>query len=662
MQKHANETSTSDHSGDVDLQRRVMLERLNIAYESLGRLFQAVFVAVLVVSSMIWTPQNSNLVALWVAITLLVAATRLYSLRKFRQMSEDEREKRALRLQREYLVGAAMGGISWGLLAVLLWDPSSFELGVLIVLAIAGLCSGSIVTLAASSRAGIVFIAMAMGLLAGRLLYEGGSESYAMAGLALLYLVLVGSYTIRASKTLTEGLEMKLLRSRAEETIRRQALFDELTGLPNRRLLQDRLSQFVAMAKRHQQRAALLFLDLDHFKRVNDSLGHSIGDELLVEIAQRMRGLLREEDIAARLGGDEFIALIGDLSDDDDSLVAVAQRRAEEIRRVIERPATIRGNEIHVTVSIGISILDANTGQVDDLLRHADTAMYRAKEDGRNTVRFFESEMQEALAERMRLENALRSALEELSGLSLFMQPQYDESLSICGVELLLRWEYEGAYIPPNRFIPIAEDCGLIYPLGDWIIDEACRIAAQLLERYPDRSLSVALNVSPRQFRSKNFTDKVLSAIEAQGLPSGLIELEVTEGLLIEDVEDTVTKIDILRSSGIRFSIDDFGTGYSSFSYLKSLPLDTLKIDQSFVRDVLSDPSDASIVRAIISMAETLELQVIAEGVETQEVHDFLVQAGCRRFQGFLHSKPMPLIELFTLLDGLSGNPVQAIN
>lgn len=646
-----------DPEATEELARGVMRERLRIAYESLGRLFQAVFVAVLVVSFMVWTPGNSHLVAVWVAFTLVVAAYRLETLRRFRRMSDGERTENAKRLHRNYIFGAALGGISWGLLALLLWDPSSFEHGVLIVLAVSGLCSGSIVTLAAFSEASIVFISMAMGLLAARVLAEGGSESYGMAALSLLYLILVGSYAIRASKTLVEGLEMKLLRGRAEDTIRRQALYDDLTGLPNRRLLKDRLGQSVASAKRHQQRAALLFLDLDHFKRVNDSLGHSVGDELLVEVAHRMRALLREEDTAARLGGDEFVALIANLETDNDSLVAVAQRRAEELRAAIEKPVNIRGNEIHVTVSIGISILNANTGKVEDLLKHADTAMYSAKEDGRNMVRFFETEMQEAVARRLNLENALRTALDENSELSLFMQPQYDDQRRVCGIELLVRWYHEGAYISPDQFIPVAEDCGLIYRLGDWVIDEACRIGAELIEHGvrnqgtdASREFSIALNVSPRQFRSKSFTETVLSAIQAKNLPTGLIELELTEGLLIEDVDDTIKKISELRTQGVRFSIDDFGTGYSSLSYLKSLPLDTLKIDQSFVRDVLSDPGDANIVRAIISMAYTLELEVIAEGVETEEVHEFLLAAGCRRFQGYLYQRPMSLEDFVALL------------
>lgn len=651
MQTESDMDPVLETASQEDLERRVMQERLTIAYESMGRLFQAVLVAVLVVSAVVLTPTNGHMVSIWCSITLLVAAYRLGLLRSFRKMSEEQRELDEAPLHRKYVFGAALGGISWGLLAVLLWDPSNASLQALIVLAIVGMCSGSIVTLAAYGEASSVFIATAMGLLMLRLLIEGGSESHAMVALSAVYVILVGSYALRASRTLVEGLEMKLLRSQAEERIRRQALYDDLTGLPNRRLLQDRLGQALARARRHHQTAALLFLDLDFFKRVNDSLGHRVGDELLVEIAGRMRRLLRGEDTAARLGGDEFVALITELDENSQSLATVVQRRAEELRAEIERPANIRGNEIHITVSIGISLLDAATADIDDLLKHADTAMYRAKDDGRNVVRFFASGMQETLAHRMRLENALRSTLDEQQGLSLHLQPQYDVQMQICGVELLLRWEFNGGFVSPGEFIPIAEDCGLIYPLGDWVINEACAIGAELRHRFTQPGFSVALNVSPRQFRSKAFTDTVLNAIERHDLPAGLMELEVTEGLLIEDVDDTIDKISTLRDRGVRFSIDDFGTGYSSLSYLKSLPLDSLKIDQSFVRDVLTDPGDASIVQAIISMATTLDLQVIAEGVETRDVHDFLVDAGCGRFQGFLYNHPIPLAEFMNLLD-----------
>jgi EAL domain-containing protein (putative c-di-GMP-specific phosphodiesterase class I) len=281
--------------------------------------------------------------------------------------------------------------------------------------------------------------------------------------------------------------------------------------------------------------------------------------------------------------------------------------------------------------------------------------MYRAKDEGRNTLRFFVRDMENEIAQRMNLERQLRAALGKSGELQLYLQPQYAEDRTISGAECLLRWERDGEFIPPNLFIPVAEDSGLIYQLGNWVIEEAFHTALQLLDILGDREFSLAFNVSPRQFRKSDFTDRVLKAVADHDLPPGMMELEVTEGLLIDNVEDAISKMHCLRQAGLRFSIDDFGTGYSSLRYLKSLPLDTLKVDQSFVSDVLTNPGDASIVRAIISMARTLELHVIAEGVETEAVHDFLVQAGCERFQGFLYSKPVPLAEFKELLAACPG-------
>jgi diguanylate cyclase (GGDEF)-like protein len=406
----------------------------------------------------------------------------------------------------------------------------------------------------------------------------------------------------------------------------------------------------VARNRRAGRQAALFFLDLDYFKRVNDSLGHAIGDQLLVEVAQRLNLILREEDTAARLGGDEFVALLTGIQGDRDQVASLVQRRGDELRQAIEAPMNLSGNEVHITVSIGVSLLPGDTDNVDDLLKHADTAMYRAKDEGRNTLRFFVSEMQQALLTRIDMERRLRQALDANDGLALYLQPQYTREGGVCGAELLLRWLDNGEFVPPSSFIPVAEDSGLIFRLGDWVVDEACRIA-QLLTREMNsgEDFSLAFNVSPRQFRQKTFSSKVLEAIEEHRLPTGVIELELTEGLLIDDVEDTVDKMQQLRARGVRFSIDDFGTGYSSLSYLKSLPLDVLKIDQSFVRDVLMDPGDASIVEAIISVARTLNLDVIAEGVETEAARDFLVGAGCYRFQGYLYAPPLPLSEFMAL-------------
>lgn len=644
------EGSRTEGAASAELTERVFIERISLYYESLFTASIAVTINIALVAFLFWQEDFQKQVIGWCVFSLIIVAYRSWILVAYRKQTPGQREERKAYWYRQALLGACLGGSIWGVMGFFLYDPSSMLRQSIVPFLVAGMCAGSIISSAAFAEASILFLVVALSPLITRLVGIGNADAGVMATVAFAYLVFLSVFARQINRTVVEGLEMKLLRSRAEETIQRQALFDELTGLPNRRLLQDRLSQALARAKRQKSKAALMFLDVDFFKRVNDSLGHSVGDELLVEIANRMRALLRDEDTAARLGGDEFVALLTDLSGEGDSLIALVRRRGEELRRSIEQPINIRGNEIHVTVSIGVSLLDGDTQNVEDLLKHADTAMYRAKDDGRNTLRFFVSDMQEALARRMRVEQQLRATLDAKEGLQLFLQPQYNEQMKICGAELLLRWRFDGRFIPPDQFIPIAEDCGLIYRLGDWVIEEACRLGASLAKEGVDQDFSVALNVSPQQFRSKNFTDKVLAALRTQDLPVGLIELEVTEGLLIADVEDTVSKMQVLRAHGVRFSIDDFGTGYSSLSYLKSLPLDTLKIDQSFVRDVLSDPGDASIVRAIVSMAHTLELEVIAEGVETQAVHEFLVAAGCRKFQGFLYSRPMPFDDFAKLL------------
>lgn len=641
-----------------EVAQEVFLQQLAISFDALRISNSAVVLISSITALVLWTPELQLWILAWLAMTVLVVGYRLWIARTFAKSTGSTIEQNISYWHRQLLCGAAMGGAVWGLGSALLYDMNDLLSLMVIPFVLAGMCAGAITTLTAFTGATVLFLAFALFPFAGRMALEGGVAANVLACVTLVYFAFMVNFTRRANRVLVGGLEMALLRSHAEETIKKQALFDDLTGLPNRRLLQDRLAQALARSQRQHTHAALFFLDLDNFKRVNDSLGHSVGDELLAEIARRVQELLRDEDTAARLGGDEFVALLTDLSADGEELLALVRRRGEQLRRAIEMPATIRGNEIHITVSIGISMLDENTTNLEDLLKHADTAMYRAKDDGRNTLRFFESSMQDALDRRLGLENDLRSALDTGEGLQLYLQPQYDQSMGVVGAEMLLRWRHQGRFVPPDQFIAVAEDCGLIYRLGDWVVDEACAIGARISSLTNERAFSLALNVSPQQFRDKAFTGKVLSGIEKWRLPAGLIELELTEGLLIEDVEDTVRKMQELRAHGVRFSIDDFGTGYSSLSYLKSLPLDTLKIDQSFVRDVLSDPGDASIVNAIIYMAKTLDLEVIAEGVEAQAIHEFLTAAGCRKFQGFLYARPMPLEE-FEAMFRIPGSNVE---
>lgn len=635
----------------------MFLERLTIYYRSLVLSNAAVVTNSLLLAFVLLTSENRLTVVAWTTATLLIAAYRFATVFRYRRQregeSEGEREVRSKVAYRDMMVGVTFSGAAWGMAGFLLFDVDDVLNLSFLSFVVAGMCAGAIVSLSAFFEAAATFLSLSLVPFFLRLALELNPDTAVMAAMVLLYLVLMLVFARRVNRTVITGLEMTYLRSDAEATIERQALYDELTGLPNRRLLSDRLAQAVARSRRRGRQAALLFLDLDFFKRINDSLGHGVGDELLVEVAGRIRALLREEDTAARLGGDEFVVLLTELEGDVARAVTVIRRRGEDIRRAIEAPMHLSGNEVHITVSVGVSLLPGDTDNVDDLLKHADTAMYRAKEEGRNTLRFFVAEMQEALVSRLEMEKQLRTAIDTGAGLSLYLQPQYTREGRMCGAELLLRWRLDGAFVSPREFIPVAEDSGLIYRLGDWVVDEACRLAAQLREEFRDPEFSLAVNVSPRQFRQKAFTEKVLEAIEGHALRPGMIELEVTESLLIDDVADTVAKMQRLREEGVRFSIDDFGTGYSSLSYLKSLPLDRLKIDKSFVCDALNDPGDASIVRAIISVARTLGIDVIAEGVETADTRDFLIEAGCYRFQGYLYSAPVPFDDFLALDRGV---------
>ncbi len=433
-------------------------------------------------------------------------------------------------------------------------------------------------------------------------------------------------------------------RHAAQERIRQLAYYDPLTRLPNRTLLQDRAGQLLATAEREQAGAALLFVDLDHFKTINDSLGHSIGDRLLVKIAARIERCLRRTDTVARLGGDEFVVLLGETA---------AEAAGDVARKIIEavsHPCRVDQHVLTVTPSIGISLYPRDGHDFESLLKHADTAMYRAKESGRNAYQFFASEMNVAALERLVLENSLRLGLER-GEFVLHYQPQVDaRSGRIVGAEALVRWKHpEIGMVAPGRFIPVAETCGLIGPLGDWVLHEACRqnLAWQAAGLPPIR---MAVNISSVQFRGGRLEETVRRTLDATGLSPEWLELELTEGLLMSDASATVDTLCRLSATGLRLAIDDFGTGYSNLSYLKRFPIDKLKIDQSFVRDIVTDPDDWAIASAVISMGHSLRLSVIAEGVERVEQLEMLRRQGCDEIQGYHFSPPVAADDFAALL------------
>ncbi len=446
-------------------------------------------------------------------------------------------------------------------------------------------------------------------------------------------------------------------RKKSEDRIFNLAYFDELTALPNRQLFGRSLERTIKKAQRDDEKFAVLFVDLDRFKRINDTLGHSVGDELLKEVALRLESCTRSTDSVsrigafdeevklARLGGDEFVIQLYGI-EDEETVATIASR----IISVLTPPFSCEGHQFVVTPSIGIALYPQDGATAEELLMNADSAMYRAKFAGRNNFQFFSETMRSKSLHRLDLENEIRKAMDG-NQFELHYQPKADaESWTLVGAEALLRWHHpERGFIAPGEFIPVAEETGLIVPIGQWVLKEACR-RAKIWSNSPFGDITVAVNISSHQFQSDSLIDDVLGAALSAGIDPASLELEITESVLLQDAENTLVALNTLKRAGISLSVDDFGTGYSSLSYLKRFPIDTLKIDRSFVKDIHVDQDDAAICAAILAMAQQLGLNVVAEGVETKEQLDFLRHHGCNQIQGFLCSKPLSAEQFDVLL------------
>ncbi len=444
---------------------------------------------------------------------------------------------------------------------------------------------------------------------------------------------------IRVSGTNTDLTDRK----DAEQRIHQLAFYDPLTLLPNRRLLMEQLRKSVLNGSEREDHGALLFIDLDNFKVLNDTLGHDMGDLLLQQVAQRLRESVRDADVVARVGGDEFVVMLERLPSRMRDAALVAQRVGEKILMALAQPYDLSDAEYCLTASIGITLFGDSDKAVDTILKQADLAMYQAKAGGRNVLRFFDATMQTAIDERLSMETDLRRSLQN-DELLLHFQPQVNEDGGVVGAEVLVRWQQpERGLISPSTFIPLAESTGLILALGKWVLEKSCAQLARWSEDPYFAHLTLSVNVSVRQIREDDFPAQVLAAIAETGADPTRLKLELTESLLAEDIDEIIAKMTVLKAHGIRFSLDDFGTGYSSLGYLQRMPLDELKIDRSFVRDVLVNGNDSAIARIIISLAETLGLSVVAEGVETEGQRRFLAENGCTIYQGYLFGRPLPL-------------------
>lgn len=430
--------------------------------------------------------------------------------------------------------------------------------------------------------------------------------------------------------------------SEAAAEIHRLAYYDPLTHLPNRRLLQDRLGQALLASNRSGVRGAILFLDLDNFKTLNDTRGHETGDALLIELAHRLSNHVREGDTVARLGGDEFVVILEDLGSKAEDAAALARKVAEKLNEAISQPFNLKGVEFHHTASIGIGLFQGRE-TVEDLLKQADLALYKSKTAGRNTVRLYDPAMQAAMDERSALESELRQALKREQVL-LYYQPQVDSKQRVIGAETLLRWRHpQRGLVLPNDFIPLAEETRLILPLGRWVLETACAQLHAWSRHERTRHLTLAVNVSAQQFREPGFVEQIRDILADSTANPARLKLELTESLMLDDVAETIEKMHAIKEMGVQFSMDDFGTGFSSLSYVTRLPLSQLKIDRSFVLNLPEHRSDAIIAITIVTMAKSLGLNIIAEGVETEAQRAFLEEHGCHAYQGYLFSRPLPL-------------------
>ncbi len=492
-----------------------------------------------------------------------------------------------------------------------------------------------------------LFLAVAVSILSELCFtaYQGVHDIYSLLGhlyKALAYLLLYRVVFISSVREPYRRLARETrVRQAAEEKIEVLAFYDSLTGLPNLDLLRDRTDQALTASLRSQQHVALLYMDVDGFKNLNDSLGHSYGDALLRTLAESLRGLIRDSDTLCRQGGDEFVILLPDMDSPEDAAAI-----ADKIMRYLHQPLAVLGRSISTSLSLGLAVAPGDGHGFETLLRNAETAMYKAKKDGRQTWRYFDASMNEDALERLNLLNDLRQAL-GADQLLLHYQPQIDlRNGTLIGVEALIRWQHpQFGLVPPARFIPAAEESRLIVPIGEWVIQQACQ-HVMAWQRAGVRVPQVAVNVSAIQLQYGNIEQQVLQALASSGLPAAMLELEITESSLIDNPEQVMATLKRLKAMGVKLSIDDFGTGYSSLAYLRNLAVDKLKIDQSFVRDLTSSADSRAIVTAIVHMAHSLGLSTIAEGVEDDASAQALVQLGCLQAQGYLYAKPLPEAQL----------------
>lgn len=632
-------------------------DQLDIQRQLLGQVYEAnprsavgiACISFIIVLSQ-WESIDQAILLTWFIAQLCVCIWRLLQHRQFVRHDIKDLDVSYWRDRMYFTV--VLSAIGWGATALFL-VPIELDIHESIIATILlGIAGAAVTTLASMPKALTAFVVISVGPLIVRLLML---ETLTADLLAVMCGVLIYMFCSGASRfhdTIISAIEMRNSQERVKGLMTYQASHDELTGLPNRRLLRERLISELNRSGRQKKYSAVLFFDLDRFKVVNDSLGHQIGDKLLQHVSKKLQNNVRSEDTVARLSGDEFVALVVDLGDDLEAAARSASLTAENIRKALGLPAEIDGHNLTTRTSIGIALFSGKEDSPDVLLKQADSAMYQAKSEGRDTVCFFQASMQEAADRELRLEKELRYAIENHELEFHYQVIEHCDGM-LLGAEALLRWPHsEEGMIMPDVFIPIAEESGLIHQLGNEVLRLACQgLKILLAEKGCDENFILSINVSPKEFSHSNFATDFMEIVSSSGINPKNIQVELTENVLLMDIDDARAKINEIKTLGVRFAIDDFGTGQSSLAYIKHLPVDTLKIDRCFVKDIRTDIVDETIVETTVSMAKRLGLNIVAEGVEDEATLQILRSMGCTYVQGYYLGKPEPIEDFIQRLN-----------
>lgn len=628
----------------------VRSEQIRIIFSATPASLVAIFINSIVLSLVLWDVISHISITAWFLSTNALSLFRWYLFQQFKKQNNN-------RYIEEYwhrlaVFTTALSGASWGAASIWLFSEQNIAHQVFLTFVIGGMCAGGATSLSAILVAGRSFVLLASCPIIIQFLLLDSNISTAMAFMSVMFMTMILLSVNRLNTTILDNINNSITqrhqRKLAEKTIRYQAFHDDLTKLPNRKSILVNLDQALKLALQTGNTGAVLFIGLDGFKRTNSSLGHNVGDELLIQVAKRLSSQLKPHDIVARNNGDEFIVMLSNLDLKAIQAETLVMDVADNFRQIFEAPFVVLEHRIASSVCIGISLFSKSTGNAEELLECAKVAMNHAKKDGHDNIRLFSKSLRDEVNQRQVVEIELRSALDK-NELELYFQPQFDSSEKLIGAESLLRWNHpEKGMVPPGLFIETAEQTGLIIPIGNWVLRTACEHLKQL-EKYPD--LTVSVNVSAHQFRGEQFIGQAKQILKETTVDPNRLKLEITETMMINDIDQTIDSMNQLRELGIRFSVDDFGTGYSSLAYLNRLPINELKIDQAFVHGIDKSTETAAIVIAIINMAKHLKLDIIAEGVETVEELEFLKKVNCHRYQGYYFAYPQPFEKFLNFIE-----------